>query len=270
MENEVVNTFKIIDIPIDNLYLEVIDRTEIELRDVSALAENIKSVGLLTPIVVQPHGQKFRVIAGKRRVSAVQKLGWSEIPAVVRGDKTGNFSLQTLADNLFNRPVSEIMQARIFRSLLDKGEFKTEREISAAFGISASLISRRLQLLELPEELQARIESGAAPLGIVEEKIERDATDIDEAVKKFNNKKYVAIPHEFYLNSEHKALGKKDFTIKTNKTHIEISLRVPIKKIKEYGTKKCLNGFINKRFEEIKDQEFMDNIDAFIIHKFGE
>jgi N6-adenosine-specific RNA methylase IME4 len=51
-----------------------------ELGDVDSLARSIAEVGLLHPVVVTPDGT---LIAGGRRLAAVQKLGWREVPVRV-------------------------------------------------------------------------------------------------------------------------------------------------------------------------------------------
>lgn len=51
-----------------------------DLGDVEALADSIRSVGLLHPVVVTPEG---RLIAGQRRLAACRILGWDEVPATV-------------------------------------------------------------------------------------------------------------------------------------------------------------------------------------------
>jgi ParB family chromosome partitioning protein len=65
-----------------------------DLGDLTSLANSIRSVGLLQPIVITPDGQ---LIAGQRRLEAVKGLGWTEIPArvvdladIVRGEHDEN------------------------------------------------------------------------------------------------------------------------------------------------------------------------------------
>lgn len=65
-----------------------------DMGDIAGLAASIKEVGLLHPPVVTPTGQ---LIAGERRLRAVQSLGWSEVlvrvidvPALVRGELAEN------------------------------------------------------------------------------------------------------------------------------------------------------------------------------------
>jgi ParB family chromosome partitioning protein len=65
-----------------------------DMGDVGGLAASIKEVGLLHPPVITPTGH---LIAGERRLRAVQSLGWNEVPvrvidvsAVVRGELAEN------------------------------------------------------------------------------------------------------------------------------------------------------------------------------------
>ena len=48
------------------------------------LAESIKSVGLLQPIVVRPTRKRYEIVCGHRRVRAAKLAGVFEVPAIVR------------------------------------------------------------------------------------------------------------------------------------------------------------------------------------------
>ena len=74
--------------------IKVGDRHRRDLGDIAGLAESIRAVGLLHPIVIRPDGM---LIAGERRIEAAKALGWTEIPvniidldAVVRGELAEN------------------------------------------------------------------------------------------------------------------------------------------------------------------------------------
>src|SRR5258707_15132722 len=55
--------------------------SEAELLELEA---SIRANGLLQPITVRPRNGKWELIAGERRFRAVSRLGWSEIPGIVR------------------------------------------------------------------------------------------------------------------------------------------------------------------------------------------
>lgn len=64
--------------PIEQVYVG--DRLRRELGDIGLLAESIKQVGLLHPIVIRGDGL---LIVGRRRLEACKLLQWKEIPAIV-------------------------------------------------------------------------------------------------------------------------------------------------------------------------------------------
>jgi len=75
------------------------------------LASSIEASGLLQPVVVRPRNGKYELIAGERRWRAVQRLGWSKIPAVIK--EADDQALLTLAliENLQRDNLSPIDEA---------------------------------------------------------------------------------------------------------------------------------------------------------------
>ncbi|MEG2711151.1 MAG: ParB N-terminal domain-containing protein, partial [Clostridia bacterium] len=70
------------------LDVELIDPGDAGRRDlvpesIAALAESIAQVGLLEPIIVRRVGERFQLIAGKRRLLAVKSLAHSQIDALI-------------------------------------------------------------------------------------------------------------------------------------------------------------------------------------------
>jgi len=61
--------------------IKVIDRQRIDLGNIEELAESLKRYGLIQPIILN---QENRLIAGKRRLTAAQQLGWTEIDVAYR------------------------------------------------------------------------------------------------------------------------------------------------------------------------------------------
>lgn len=61
--------------------IQSIDRQRLDYGDIDALAKSISEHGLIQPIIIN---QENRLIAGGRRLAAMQQLGWTEIPIVYR------------------------------------------------------------------------------------------------------------------------------------------------------------------------------------------
>jgi ParB family chromosome partitioning protein len=74
-------------VPIEDI--KVKKRIRKDMGDIPALAESMKRLGQITPIVIN---KKNRLIAGGRRLEAARSLGWRTINAViaeVSGDLAG-------------------------------------------------------------------------------------------------------------------------------------------------------------------------------------
>lgn len=59
------------------------DNPRKQIGDVTDLAASIKTNGLLTPLSVVPNGERYRVIAGHRRLAACKQAGIVAVPCFV-------------------------------------------------------------------------------------------------------------------------------------------------------------------------------------------
>ena len=63
-------------IPINEILVDREHRIRTDAGDLTALQNSIARVGLLNPVVVD---EKYKLVAGWRRLSACRKIGWKEI-----------------------------------------------------------------------------------------------------------------------------------------------------------------------------------------------
>lgn len=75
--------------------IHVGDRDRFDLGDIDALAKSISEIGLLHPVVIT---RDRDLVAGGRRLAAVQSLGWIEVPVTVVDLSTVAQVLQAEAD----------------------------------------------------------------------------------------------------------------------------------------------------------------------------
>jgi len=73
-------------LPLSSIIVERDERQRRDLTGIDELASSIAQVGLLQPIVVQPNGDNFLLIAGERRLAAHRKLGLTEIATITLAD----------------------------------------------------------------------------------------------------------------------------------------------------------------------------------------
>lgn len=55
-----------------------------ELPELQELMQSMEAHGIIAPIVVEPEGEKFKVLDGHRRAQAAAELGLKEVPCVIR------------------------------------------------------------------------------------------------------------------------------------------------------------------------------------------
>lgn len=132
-------------------------RTQINEAELSELASSIEASGLLQPVVVRPRNGKYELIAGERRWRAVQRLGWSKIPAVIK--ETDDKALLTLAlvENLQRDDLTPIDEAAGYQRLSEEFELG-QSEIARLVGRDRSTVANLLRLLKLPDSVKALIQ----------------------------------------------------------------------------------------------------------------
>lgn len=123
------------------------------------LAASIQSSGLLQPIIVRAIGSRFELIAGERRWRAVQRLGWTKVPAIVRDFDDRTVLSLALIENLQRDDLSALDAARGYERLVT--EFKlSASEVARLVGKDRSTIANTLRLLKLPSEIQDLMQAG--------------------------------------------------------------------------------------------------------------
>ncbi len=90
-------------------------------QEQEALAASIREQGLLQPILVAPEGDRFRVIAGNRRLEAARSLGHETIEATVRDMDEAGQTGAALAENIVRATMTPPEIWRAFRAMRDQG-----------------------------------------------------------------------------------------------------------------------------------------------------
>lgn len=139
-------------------------RTDIDEQGVAELAESIRRVGVLQPIIVRPHGEGYQIIAGERRWRAARMAGLERVPVRVL-TKTESESLElALIENLQREDLNAIEEARGYRRLLSEYQM-TQAELADKVSKSRSTITNALRLLDLPEDVQTMVYEGRLSAG---------------------------------------------------------------------------------------------------------
>lgn len=139
-------------------------RREIPQEQLQELADSIRSEGLLQPIVVRKHGDKFQLIAGERRWRAFQLLKIKLIPARVVEASNASAHVLGLIENLQREGLNPIEEAHGYASLIRDFDL-TQESAAERVGKGRASVANSLRLLSLESDLQGYIAKNMLSVG---------------------------------------------------------------------------------------------------------
>jgi ParB family chromosome partitioning protein len=95
---------------------------------------------------------------------SVQKLGWTEVPVLVREVEDDALLVLALVENLQREELNPIEEAEGYRTLADRFGF-TQEEIAKAVGKERSTVTNLLRLLKLAPSIRRLVESNDLSMG---------------------------------------------------------------------------------------------------------
>ena len=150
----------ILDIKLDDIKDPTFQpRDKLELAGIEALANSIKEIGLINPIIVRKAEQGYQLIAGTRRWHACLLLGWDTIPAKVIEQDTREASMLQFSENFHRIDLNPIQQAKMLKFMLEDLDYSTT-ELGQFTNHTREWVSRQLGLLDLDQTTQDAIEAG--------------------------------------------------------------------------------------------------------------
>lgn len=134
-------------------------RSHFDDEAIGALAESIKRLGVLQPLLCRRDGTDYELIAGERRLRAAKLAGLEEVPVLLR-EATEEGSLEeALLENLHREDLNALEEAAAYHQLIEDFGL-THESLSGRVGKSRAAISNTLRLLNLPGAVQELVVSG--------------------------------------------------------------------------------------------------------------
>ena len=144
------------------------------------LADSIRANGVVQPLLVRRHGNRFELIAGERRLRAAKIAGLKKVPVVIRDVPDEKLLEIALVENIQREDLNPIEEALAYRGLLD-GVGLTQESLAMRVGRDRSYITNYLRLLRLPDDVQRLVQDkllstghARALLGITEPSRQRE------------------------------------------------------------------------------------------------
>jgi ParB family chromosome partitioning protein len=107
-------------------------RTEFNEESLRELADSIKEIGVVEPLLVRPMGNgKFEIVAGERRWRAARIAGLVEVPVLVRPMDDATADKVHLAENIHRENLSTLYLAQ-----------RVQRDLDAAGGNLATVAAK--------------------------------------------------------------------------------------------------------------------------------
>jgi ParB family chromosome partitioning protein len=129
------------------------------------LADSIREVGLLQPVLVRADGEgNYELIVGERRWRAARRAGLQTIPALVRTSDDSSALEQALVENLHRDDLNALEEAAAYQQLIEDFDLTHER-VAARVGRSRATITNMLRLLQLPPSIQRLLREGKIEAG---------------------------------------------------------------------------------------------------------
>lgn len=149
LEGEVIDEIKLAEIKPNPFQ----PRRMFDQEKINELAQSIKEHGVFQPVILKKTREGYVIVSGERRYRAVQQVGLTTIPAIVRQYEESKVAEIALAENLQRENLTTIEEAEAYKIVMQKLNL-TQSELAEKVGKSRSHVTNILGLLNLPEEVQ--------------------------------------------------------------------------------------------------------------------
>ncbi len=185
-----LTTFLVNFIPTDKIDASELQvRTHFDDSEITALAHSVKEHGVLQPILVVQDGDRYKVIAGERRLRASKLAGLERIPArVLSTDDKATHEI-ALRENLDRVDLHPIEEGEGYVSLLEAQSYTSHDAIAKSFGKPKSRITECIGFTKLPdltkeELLKHGVKNRALLRQLLSMPIDQHMAVIEEATRK--------------------------------------------------------------------------------------
>src|ERR1700676_3213748 len=139
-------------------------RAHYDAAALKELAQNIKAVQVIEPIIVRPKAgsqepERFEIVAGERRWRASREAGLQAIPAIVRMLDDGEVLEIQLVENLHREGLHELEETEGYEILMQQHHYDIE-QLCAKVGRSRAYVYARLKLLALDKKSREAFYAG--------------------------------------------------------------------------------------------------------------
>lgn len=132
-------------------------RETIDQRTLTELADSIRKLGIIQPLVVNKVGdERYTIIAGERRWRAAALAELREIPVVIKEASPQAMLELALVENIQRDDLNSLEEAQAYSQLINEFGL-TQGEVASRVGKSRPTVANMIRLLNLPQNVQGAI-----------------------------------------------------------------------------------------------------------------
>lgn len=149
------------DLPLDQLHVDPANpRRHVDPDDLADLVASIRTEGILDRLEVRPTGDaRYGVLSGQRRMLAAREAGLDAVPCEIHHDLDDSSALVlALAGHTGQRQLLPSEEGAALKAMVDAG--RSQRDVAQAVGCSQARVSNLIKLLDIDEDLRAKVDAG--------------------------------------------------------------------------------------------------------------
>ncbi|MBO6207531.1 MAG: ParB/RepB/Spo0J family partition protein [Lachnospiraceae bacterium] len=154
-------------------------RKKFDENALEELADSIRQVGILQPILVTKKGDIYEIVAGERRWRAARQAGLKEVPVIVREFTEEEIDAISLIENLQRQDLNAIEEAQAFKRLKE-AHGMTDDQIAEKVSKSRAAITNSMRLLKLDNRVQEMVIDEKISMGLA-----RALLGVDDSEKQY-------------------------------------------------------------------------------------
>ncbi len=134
-------------------------RQVFEPKALEELSATMRELGQAQAITVRQTDKGFEIISGERRYRAAKLAGFTHLDCVIKDVGAKDARLLALVENIQRQDLLPIEEAHFLKKILAENHDLSLEKLARMIGSHKSTISEKIQLTEIPDELQRSLYS---------------------------------------------------------------------------------------------------------------
>ena len=140
-------------------------RQDFDEQALKELSSSIRTHGIIQPLTVSRLApNRYRLIAGERRLRASQMAGLKEVPVYIREVNDQQLLELALLENLQRQDLNAIEIGLSYKRLMDECDL-TQEQVAERMGKERSTVANYIRLLKLPPSIVVAVRNGTLSMG---------------------------------------------------------------------------------------------------------